>query len=157
MASENNGTSQTPLAKKSDDELKREAKARLRRMSPAAANEVVEEVLDSAVVAPVVGFVDFLREKAVVGLAIGFVVGTQVQGVAGSVNTNFINPLIDLIFPRSQPLLTRKALVTIGSNHAATFRWGAVVYTLLDFLFVLIALYILIKVFKFDKLDKRKQ
>src|SRR5438270_6152219 len=55
----------------------------------------------SVIVGPdevVSGFVGFLREHAIVGLAVGFVIATQVQSVVKQLTDGFINPLFTLFF-----------------------------------------------------------
>lgn len=100
---------------------------------------------------PVNGFVDFLREHAIVGLAIGFVIGTQVQSVVKQLVASFIFPLFQLFFGKA---LTSRSFTLTYSDRSAIFPWGAFVYGLLDFLFVVAAIYIIIKALKLDKLDK---
>jgi large conductance mechanosensitive channel protein len=100
---------------------------------------------------PVNGFVDFLREHAVVGLAIGFVIGTQVQSLVKQLVASFIDPIFQLFFGKA---LSSRNLTLHYSGRSAQFPWGAFVYGLLDFLFVIAAIYILVKVLKLDKLDK---
>lgn len=101
------------------------------------------------------GFVDFLREHAVVGLAVGFVLATQVQAVVKQLITSFIDPLFQLIFPGNKALSDRTFTLHFDGRHA-NFGWGAVAYAVIDFLFIAVAVYIIIKFFKLDKLDKKK-
>ena len=98
------------------------------------------------------GFVSFLREHAIVGLAVGLVIGTQVKVLVDQLVASFINPLFTLLFG-GQALSKRTFTVSFSGRHEA-FGWGAVVYSLIDFLFILAAIYALIKLFKLDKLDK---
>jgi large-conductance mechanosensitive channel len=100
------------------------------------------------------GFFGFLRERAVVGLAVGFVVATQVQGVAKALISGFIDPLFTLLFGGDE--LSKRHFTLHFHHHHADFGWGSVVYALLDFLFVVAAIYAIIKLFKLDKLDKPK-
>ncbi len=103
---------------------------------------------------PVGGFVDFLRERAVVALAIGFVLGTQVQTVVKQVIDSFVNPLFQLLFPGNKALNSRT--FTLDFHHrSANFGWGAIAYAFLDFLFVAVTVYVIIKIFQLDKLDKQ--
>jgi hypothetical protein len=46
----------------------------------------------------VTGFIDFLREHAIVALAVGFVIGTQVQSVVKQLVASFISPAFSLLF-----------------------------------------------------------
>lgn len=104
---------------------------------------------DDAVKDQVNGFVDFLRERAVVGLAIGFVAGTQAQAVVKQLIDSFITPAFELIFGSS----LKNQKFSIGDTN---FGWGMMVYALINLFFVLAAIYILVKLFKLDKLDKQK-
>ncbi len=103
---------------------------------------------------PVGGFVGFLREHAIVGLAVGFAIATQVQALVRQLITSFIDPLYGLVF--SGPKLSAKTVTLHWHGRAQEFAWGAFAYTLLDFLFVLLVIYLIIKFFKLDKLDKLK-
>ncbi len=100
---------------------------------------------------PVNGFIDFIREHAIVGLAIGFVIGTQVQSLVKQLVASFINPLFQLFLGAS---LTSRHFTISYNGRSAPFPWGAFVYALLDFLFVVATIYIIVKMLKLDKLDK---
>ena len=100
------------------------------------------------------GFTDFLRQNAIVALAVGFVVGTQVQGVVKQLIASFINPLTALLFGGAA--LSSRTFTLHFDHHYANFGWGALVYTLIDFIFVLLVIYGIIKLFQLDKLDKPK-
>ncbi len=100
------------------------------------------------------GFVSFLREHAVVGLAIGFVIGAQAQAVVKQLISSFIEPAFALLFG-GQKLSVLTSTVSFN-GRSQSFSWGAMVYVLINFLFVLGAIYFIIKVFKLDKLDKPK-
>jgi large conductance mechanosensitive channel len=99
------------------------------------------------------GFTDFLRQNAIVGLAVGFVIGTQVQGLVKQLIASFIDPLTALLFG-GVALSSRAFTLHIGKQHAS-FSWGAFVYALVDFLFVLAVIYGIIKLFQLDRLDKK--
>lgn len=155
MADKQTVSEPKPLSEKSDKELQREARARLKRLSPAAASELMNEAAVSKKVAnPVAGFVTFLRERAVVGLAIGFVIGTQAQAVVKQLIDSLINPLFGLVVP-GKTLKDLSFTLHLGSR-SAPLGWGALVYTLLDFLFILAVIYAVIKLFQLDKLDKKQ-
>jgi large-conductance mechanosensitive channel len=100
---------------------------------------------------PVSGFLDFLREHAVVSLAIAFVIGLQSQTLVKQLVTSFIDPLFKLLFGQA---LSQRTFTLHWHDRAANFGWGAFVYGLLDFLFVLAAVYAIVKILKLDKLDK---
>lgn len=100
---------------------------------------------------PVNGFIAFIREHAIVGLAIGFVIGTQVQGLVKQLVASFISPLFNLFFGHT--LTSRGFTITFHNRHT-NFPWGSFIYALLNFLFVVIAIYAIVKLLKLDKLDK---
>lgn len=112
---------------------------------------VTEIVVDAN---PATGFVEWLRKNAVVGLAVGFVVGAQVQLLARQLIDSFINPLFLLLFGQT---LTSRSFTLTFHGRTAVFTWGAFAYGLLSFLFVLLAIYVILKILKLDKLDKPKE
>ena len=100
------------------------------------------------------GFVDFLRKNGVVALSVGFVIATQVQVLSKQLISSFIDPLFTLLWGAT--LMTRSTTLTFD-GRSATFTIGAFIYGLINFLFVVLMLYVIIKVFKLDKLDKPKE
>lgn len=119
-----------------------------RKAKPNAATVIVQEVN------PLDGFVMFLREHAIVGLAVGFAIATQVQALVKQLITSFIDPLYGLFFSQK---LSDKAVTLHWHDRAQSFAWGAFAYTLLDFLFVIGIIYAIIKIFNLDKWDKPKK
>lgn len=99
------------------------------------------------------GFVGFLRERAVVGLAIGFVVATQMQSVIKQLIASFLDPLTKLLFSQK---LSSQSITVHYHGRTADFGWGQFVYAFIYFLFVIFAVYLIIKIFQLDKLDKPK-
>ncbi len=99
------------------------------------------------------GFVDFLREHAVVGLAIGFIIGVQAQTLVKQLVDSFISPAFNLFFGQA---LAQRTFTLHWHERAANFGWGAFVYGFVNFLFVLAAIYALFRFLKLDRLDKVK-
>ncbi len=91
----------------------------------------------------------FFREKAVVGLAVGFIIGQQAQGLIKQLVDSFISPWMNIIVGSK---LQDRVFMLAGEK----FAWGKFVYILVNFLFVLLAIYIIMKLFKLDKLDLPK-
>ena len=102
------------------------------------------------------GFLDFLREQSVVGLAIGLVLGTQVKQLVDSIVLNFFNPFIGLFLPGKGALDAKTFTITFN-DKVATFGYGAFVMTLLNFLIVAAIVYFVFKGLKLDKLAKKKE
>jgi len=103
---------------------------------------------------PVDGFVMFLREHAIVGLAVGFAIATQVQALVKQLIASFIDPMYGLFFSQK---LSDKTVILHWHGRAQVFAWGAFAYTLLDFVFIIGVIYAIIKVFNLDKWDKPKK
>jgi large-conductance mechanosensitive channel len=99
------------------------------------------------------GFVGFLRERAIVGLAVGFVVATQVQNVIKQLIASFLDPLTTVLFGSK---LSNQTFTWTWHDRHSDFAWGQFVYVLIDFFVVVITIYAIIKVFKLDKLDAPK-
>lgn len=102
---------------------------------------------------PVGGFANFLREYTVVTLAIGFVVATQVQGLVKQLVAGFVDPFTKLMFGHT---LSNRVWQWHWHGRSADFAWGSFIYALIDFLIVLIVIYLIIKLFQLDKLNKPK-
>lgn len=102
------------------------------------------------------GFMDFLREQSVVGLAIGLVLGTQVKQLVDSIVLNFFNPFIGLFLP-GKGALDVKTFTLHFDGKMATFGYGAFVMTLLNFILVAAIVYFVFKGLKLDRLTKKKE
>lgn len=116
-----------------------------RKPKPTVAQVVVQEVN------PVGGFVQFLREHAVVGLAVGFIIGLQAQTLVKQLVASFIDPAFQLFFGQA---LESRTFTLHFRHHHANFGWGAFVYGVFSFFFVLAAIYAIMKIFNLDQLDK---
>jgi large conductance mechanosensitive channel len=103
------------------------------------------------------GFVMFLREQSVVGLAIGIVIGSQVQAIAKSLVSDFINPLIALLMPGGGNLSQKSFLIHRTGRPPQEFMWGDFVSNLIAFVMIVAVIYFVIKGLKLDKLDKKKE
>lgn len=114
----------------------------------------ISALLNDELAEPVHGFVEFLRERAIVGLAVGFVVATQVQGVIKQLIASFLDPLSQLLFGGQ---LSKQTFTLHFHSHSAHFGWGMFIFTLIDFFVVVVAIYAIIKLFNLDKLDKPKK
>ena len=97
------------------------------------------------------GFAKFIREHAVVGVAVGFAIGSQAQVVIKQLITSLIDPASQLLFGTA--LSKRTFTLQLHGRHA-DFGWGGLFSTVLNFLFVLAAIYIIIKLFNLDKLEE---
>lgn len=97
------------------------------------------------------GFIDFIREQGVVGLAVGFILGGAVSKVVSALVTDIINPLLGLVLGMVGDMKT--ASLQIGS---AKILYGDLLSVLIDFLVVAFVVYYGVKMIGLDRLDKKK-
>lgn len=93
------------------------------------------------------GFVQFIREQGVIGLAIGFILGGAVGKIVASLVADVINPLLGLV---------------LGGTNLATMAWGVVnvgafVSAIIDFLIIAAVVYFGFKGLRLDRLDAKKE
>lgn len=95
----------------------------------------------------VAGFIDFVRERGVMGLAIGFVLGGAVSKITTSLSSDILNPLIAYIFGGTGRL---------GDIMIGTIGIGKFLAAVLDFFILALVVYLIFKMLRLDKLDKPK-
>lgn len=98
------------------------------------------------------GFINFIREQGVVGLAIGFILGGAVSKVVSALITDIINPILGIILGVTGGLKT--AYFKIGS---AQILYGDLISVLIDFIVIALVVYYGVKMIGLDKLDKKKE
>ncbi len=91
-----------------------------------------------------------MREKGVVGLAVGFLMGGAISKLVTALVEDIINPLVGLLLGKAGNLA--EASVQVGT---ATLRWGGFVATLIDFIIIAVVIYVGVKILKLDRLDKK--
>lgn len=98
------------------------------------------------------GFVDFIREKGVIGLAVGFLMGGAVSKVVTALVNDIINPIISALLGSAEGLKT--ASIKIGSS---AILYGDLISVVIDFIIVAFVVYFGVKILGLDKLDKEKK
>jgi len=98
------------------------------------------------------GFLNFIREQGVVGLAVGFILGGAVSKVVTALVTDIINPLLGMAFGAVGDFKT--ASFGIGQ---ARILYGDLISVFIDFLVVALVVYFGVKAIGLDKLDKKKE
>ena len=101
------------------------------------------------------GFVNFIREQGVVGLAVGLAIGTAVGDTVKKLVTAFIDPLVQLIVGSQQGLQSASFTVEIAGRKGE-FLYGAFVSSLITLIAVAFVVYAIVHFLKLDKLDKKK-
>ncbi len=97
------------------------------------------------------GFLDFIREQGVVGLAVGFILGGAVSKLVTAIITDIVNPILGLALGMTAGL--KDASLDIGS---ARILYGDLISVFIDFTVIAFVVYFGVKLLKLDKLDKKK-
>lgn len=98
------------------------------------------------------GFLNFIREQGVVGLAVGFLLGGAVSKLVASLISDIINPILSLILGFAGNF--KDAYWMIGG---AKFMWGNFVSTLIDLLVIAAIVYYGVKGLGLDRIDRKKE
>lgn len=114
------------------------------------------------------GFMAFVREQGIVGLAIGLAIGTQANATVKSIVDGLINPIVGFIVGSGSNLTedkwniigrdtpTTNYLFTLG-NRQLVFGWGQVLSSLITLVAVAAVIYFVVKGFRLDRIDKKKE
>ncbi|PJA01510.1 large conductance mechanosensitive channel protein MscL [bacterium (Candidatus Gribaldobacteria) CG_4_10_14_0_2_um_filter_41_16] len=97
------------------------------------------------------GFINFIREQGIVGLAVGFILGGAVSKIVTSLVNNIINPLVGLVMGKVN--LADKA-ISMGSS---SLNYGAFISAIIDFMIIAAVIYFGVRMLGLDKLDKKKE
>ena len=101
------------------------------------------------------GFVNFIREQGVVGMAVGLAIGTAAGDTVKKLVTAFVDPLVQLIVGSQQGLQSASFTVEVAGRKGE-FLYGAFVSSLITLIAVAFVVYAIIHSLKLDKLDKKK-
>lgn len=96
-------------------------------------------------------FIDFIRKRGVIGLAVGFILGGAVSKIVAALVEDIINPILGVMLGRAGTLAT--AALTLGPVE---ILWGHFVTVLIDFLVIALVVFYGVKVLHLDKLDKKE-
>lgn len=96
------------------------------------------------------GFIEFIREQGVVGLAIGFILGGAVSKMVSSLVTDILNPIIGMLLGKVE---LAHMSIKVGS---ATITYGNFISNLIDFSLIALVVYFGFKALRLDRLEKKK-
>jgi large conductance mechanosensitive channel len=97
-------------------------------------------------------FVNFIRDKGVVGLAVGIVTGGAVTKTVGSIVDNILSPLLAAITGATDNLNNLAYTVPLTK---ITFKYGAVLTSLVNMVVILFVVYLLFVKSPLNKLSKK--
>lgn len=96
------------------------------------------------------GFLEFVREQGVVGLAVGFILGGAVSKLVSALVEDIISPILALGLNNLESL--QDAYFQAGS---AKIMWGDFVNVFVDFVVVALVVYVGVKSLRLDRLDRK--
>lgn len=97
-------------------------------------------------------FITFIREKGVLGLAVGIIMGGAVTKLVTSIVDNLLNPLIGALTGAAGNLSTMEYTVPLTE---ITFKYGSFISSFIDFLAVLAVVYFVFVKSPINKIDKK--
>lgn len=97
-------------------------------------------------------FSHFVREKGVIGLAVGLVVGSAVTVIVNKLVADFVSPLIAWVTGASNNI---GAMTWTVPGTSVTFLWGDFVMSLVNFLAIMLTVYLVFVKSPLNKLDKK--
>jgi large conductance mechanosensitive channel len=93
------------------------------------------------------GFMQFIREQNIVGLAVGLVLGTHAGALVNSLVNNVFMPPIGLLLGSTEGL---KGWTVALGDTGAVLALGAFLNDLINFIILAFVIYIVIKALKLD-------
>jgi large conductance mechanosensitive channel len=103
------------------------------------------------------GFVDFVKEQGVVGLAVGLVLGGAVAKLVASLVENVVMPPVGLLLGSADGLKGLK--IDLGATSAgkeAVLYYGTFLNDFINFVIIAAVIYFVVHGLKLDKIDKKK-
>ena len=103
------------------------------------------------------GFVDFVREQGVVGVAVGLILGLASKSLVDSFVASFVNPIVGVVLGGSS-LSSKFVCIQSAGQDVCTSKvaYGLFVNDLISFIIIAFIVYFVVKILKLDKLDKPK-
>jgi len=98
------------------------------------------------------GFLNFIREQGIIGLAVGFILGGAVSKVVSALVTDIVNPILGIALGAVDGLKT--ASFSVGSVQVL---YGDLISVVIDFIIVALVVYFGVRMIGLDKLDKKKE
>lgn len=104
------------------------------------------------------GFMNFVREQGVVGLAVGLAIGTAAGAAVKQIVDGLINPIVGFMIGGLDLANLSWTIVAPNADGKGglVLGWGAVVSALITLIATALVVYWAIHAAKLDRLDKKK-
>jgi large conductance mechanosensitive channel len=105
------------------------------------------------------GFIGFVREQGVVGLAVGLAIGTAAGAAVKQIVVGFINPIVGFLIGGIDLAALQWVIVKPGpsSKTGLIIGWGSILSAIITLLATALVIYWLVHVMRLDRLDKKKE
>ena len=102
-------------------------------------------------------FLYFIRTQGVVGLAVGLVLGGAVTVLVKSLVDNLVMPPLGFVLGSAEGLKGMAWNIGKASNGQATIlHYGIFLNDFINFIVIAFVVYFIVKLLRFDKIDKKK-
>ena len=103
------------------------------------------------------GFIGFVRTQGVVGLAVGLVLGGAVSILVKSLVDNVVMPPLGLILGSAEGIKGLEWVIGKTADGTPTIlHYGVFLNDFINFIVIALVIYIVVKLLRFDQLDKKK-
>lgn len=120
-----------------------------------AASRVAAQAHVSRIAGRGAGFVNFVREQGVVGLAVGLAIGTAAGDTVKKLVEGFISPIVQFVVGSQKGLETATWHLELW-GRSADFKWGAFVSSFITLAATALVIYLIVHFMKLDRLDRKK-
>jgi len=103
------------------------------------------------------GFMNFVREQGVVGLAVGLAIGTQAGEAVKAIVRGLINPMVSFVVGDTKGLDNATWTIYKGAHRELIIGWGGMVSAVITLVAVGAVIYYIVHGLKLDKIDRKKE
>lgn len=133
----------------------RQAKASAARAKALAAKETARLAQERLAHGHATGFMNFIREQGVIGLAVGLAVGAAAGDTVKKLVEGFITPVVQLLIGSQSKLEAATWQVEVA-GRTGDFKWGAFVSSFITLAATALVIYLIIHFARLDRLDRKK-
>jgi len=102
------------------------------------------------------GFMGFVREQGVVGMAVGLAIGASAGSAVKVMVENFIDPIVGYILGGADLGHLQWETGLVRGDQELVFGWGAIASAVITLLATAFVIYTIVHKAGLDKLDKKK-
>ena len=105
---------------------------------------------------PFSGFFEFIRRHGVMSLAIGLFLGASLKTILDSLESNVVNPVIGVATGNINLDNSYVCLKDVVKICTSKLNYGAFVSSIIEFVLAAFSVYIIIKILRLDKFDRKE-